>query len=98
MDTERTETVVEESSEGASPRAERSAQRPIRRRKKVCTFCADKIDYIDYKDIVRLRKFVSERSKILPRRISGACGKHQRQLTVAVKRARFMALLPYVSD
>lgn len=98
MDTERTETVVEESSEGQAPRAERSAQRPIRRRKKVCTFCADKIDYIDYKDIVRLRKFVSERSKILPRRISGACGKHQRQLTVAVKRARFMALLPYVSD
>ena len=98
MDTEKNEAVVE-SAEGSAPvRSERPAQRPIRRRKKVCTFCAEKIDEIDYKDLLHLKKFVSERSKILPRRISGACGKHQRQLTVAVKRARYMALLPYTSD
>ena len=69
-----------------------------RQRKKVCAFCADKIEHIDYKDVPRLRKFVSERSKILPRRITGTCAKHQRQLTVAVKRARHIALLPYISD
>ena len=69
-----------------------------RKRKKVCIFCADKIDYIDYKDIARLRKFTSERAKILPRRISGACAKHQRQITIAIKRARQVALMPYVSD
>ena len=68
------------------------------KRKKVCAFCADKIEHIDYKDVPRLRKFVSERSKILPRRITGTCAKHQRQLTVAVKRARHIALLPYISD
>ncbi|HPU17404.1 MAG TPA: 30S ribosomal protein S18, partial [Bacillota bacterium] len=66
--------------------------------RKVCVFCADKIAYVDYKDIARLRKFVSERSKILPRRITGTCAKHQRQLTVAIKRARHMALIPYISD
>ena len=66
--------------------------------RKVCQFCVDKMDYIDYKDTVRLKKLVSERSKILPRRISGTCAVHQRQLTVAVKRARQMALIPYVSD
>ncbi len=69
-----------------------------RKRKKVCQFCAEKIDYIDYKDTARLRKYVSERSKILPRRITGTCAKHQRQVTIAVKRARQIALLPYVSD
>ncbi len=69
-----------------------------RKRKKVCQFCADKIDYIDYKDTARLRKYISERSKILPRRITGTCAKHQRQVTIAVKRARQIALLPYVSD
>ena len=68
------------------------------KRKKVCLFCADKIDHIDYKDIARLRKCVSERSKILPRRVTGACAKHQRQITVAVKRARTVALLAYISD
>ncbi len=68
------------------------------RRKKVCTFCADKIEHIDYKDIARLRKCTSERAKILPRRITGTCAAHQRQLTVAIKRAREVALLPYVSD
>ena len=69
-----------------------------RKRKKVCQFCAEKIEHIDYKDTARLRKYVSERSKILPRRITGTCAKHQRQVTIAVKRARQVALLPYVSD
>ncbi len=69
-----------------------------RARRKVCVFCADKIDHIDYKDTAKLRRFVSERGKIVPRRISGNCAKHQRQLTVAIKRARQVALLPFVSE
>ncbi|MDD6331940.1 MAG: 30S ribosomal protein S18 [Clostridium sp.] len=73
-------------------------RRPIRRRKKVCVFCADKNAVIDYKDVNRLKKFVSERGKILPRRITGTCAKHQRALTVAIKRARHIALMPYVQD
>ncbi|MBR2388053.1 MAG: 30S ribosomal protein S18 [Clostridia bacterium] len=74
-------------------------QRPMmRRRKKVCIFCADKVDFIDYKDSAKLRKFISERGKILPRRISGTCAKHQRELNIAIKRARQVALLPYVTD
>ncbi len=79
---------------------EREVKKPYKphKRKKVCTFCEEKIEHIDYKDSVRLRKYVSERSKILPRRITGTCAKHQRQLTIAVKRARQLALLPYVSD
>ena len=68
-----------------------------RKRKKVCMFCADKVEYIDYKD-AKLRKFISERGKILPRRISGTCAKHQRELNTAIKRARHVALLPYVTD
>jgi small subunit ribosomal protein S18 len=70
----------------------------MHRRKKVCIFCQDKVTVIDYKDVAKLRKFISERAKILPRRVSGTCALHQRQLTVAVKRARQMALLPYVSN
>jgi small subunit ribosomal protein S18 len=70
----------------------------MHRRKKVCIFCQDKATDIDYKDIAKLRKFISERAKILPRRVSGTCALHQRQLTVAIKRARQMALLPYVSN
>ena len=71
----------------------------MRRRKKVCAFCADKEhDYIDYKDVNKLKRYVSERGKILPRRITGNCAKHQRALTVAVKRARHMSLMPYVQD
>ena len=65
-------------------------------RKKVCMFCAKGIDEIDYKDIAKLSRFISEKGKILPRRVTGLCAKHQRQLSVAVKRAREMALLPYV--
>ena len=69
-----------------------------RKRKKVCSFCVDKIDYIDYKDTAKLRRFTSERAKILPRRTTGTCAMHQRQLTEAIKRARQIALLPYVTD
>jgi small subunit ribosomal protein S18 len=69
-----------------------------RKRKKVCAFCTDKIEHIDYKDMIRLRKCISERAKILPRRITGTCAMHQRQLTAAIKRARHIALLPFVSD
>ncbi|KOA20293.1 30S ribosomal protein S18 [Clostridium homopropionicum DSM 5847] len=69
-----------------------------RRRKKVCSFCADKTSTIDYKDVNKLRKYVTERGKILPRRISGSCAKHQRVLTIAIKRARNLALLPFTTD
>ena len=73
--------------------------RPVRgKRRKVCQFCADKCESIDYKDAAKLRRFVSERSKILPRRTTGTCAMHQRQLTEAIKRARQIALLPYVTD
>lgn len=69
-----------------------------RRRRKVCQFCVDKVDSIDYKDTAKLRKFVSDRGKILPRRMTGTCAKHQRQLTEAIKRARHVALLPYTAE
>lgn len=69
-----------------------------KRRRKVCAFCVDKIEWIDYKDPNRLRKYMTERAKILPRRITGNCARHQRQLTVAIKRARHLALLPFVAD
>ena len=69
-----------------------------RKRKKVCSFCVDKVEMIDYKDTGKLRRYTSERGKILPRRTTGTCAAHQRQLTVAIKRARHIALLPYVAD
>lgn len=69
-----------------------------RKRRKVCQFCAEKNSVIDYKDVVKLRRFISERSKILPRRTTGTCAMHQRELTIAIKRARQIALLPYVSE
>ncbi len=69
-----------------------------RKRRKVCTFCVDKATAIDYKDTVKLKHFTSERGKILPRRTTGTCAAHQRQLTIAIKRARQIALLPYVAD
>ena len=69
-----------------------------RRRKKVCIFCADKNAVIDYKDVNKLKRYVSERGKILPRRITGNCAKHQRALTVAIKRARHVSLMPYTVD
>ena len=84
------------------------SSRPMHRgRKKVCSFCVDRVEHIDYKDLPcttitedlpRLRKYVSERAKIIPRRVTGTCAFHQRELTVAIKRARYMALMPYVSD
>ena len=67
-------------------------------RKKVCQFCVEKVESIDYKDVAKLRRYTSERSKILPRRVTGTCAKHQRELTTAIKRARHLALLPYTSD
>ena len=73
-------------------------QKARRPKRKVCRFCADKVEYIDYKDTAKLRRYVSERGKIVPRRISGNCAKHQRQLTTAIKRARNIALLPFVAE
>lgn len=69
-----------------------------RRKKRVCAFCADKINNIDYKEVGKLRRFVSERGKILPRRITGNCAKHQRAMTIAIKRARHIALLAYTQE
>lgn len=69
-----------------------------RSRRKVCSFCVDKVEHIDYKDTSRLRRYITERGKILPRRVSGNCARHQRGLTTAIKRARHMALLPYVAE
>ena len=76
-------------------------ERPFRARKakkKVCQFCVDQVQDIDYKDVAKLRRYVSERAKILPRRITGTCAKHQRQLTSAIKRARHIALLPFSAE
>ena len=76
-------------------------ERPMRGRKghrTVCQFCVDKIDYIDYKDVARLRRCMSERAKILPRRVTGTCARHQRGLTTAIKRARQVTLVPFVTD
>lgn len=69
-----------------------------RRRRKVCAFCVDKVQVIDYKDSGKLRKYLSERGKIVPRRVTGNCARHQRQMTTAIKRARVVALLPFVVE
>ncbi|HBZ03552.1 MAG TPA: 30S ribosomal protein S18 [Lachnospiraceae bacterium] len=79
---------------GAAP----MRRRPMHRRRKVCVFCSDNNQVIDYKDANLLKKYVSERGKILPRRITGNCAKHQRELTTAIKRARQIAILPYVNE
>ena len=80
-------------------RPEREVRRGGRTgRKKVCSFCVDRAEVSDYKDVAKLRRFISERGKILPRRVTGTCAYHQRALTVAIKRARHLALLPYTSD
>ena len=81
----------------ATDNAPRGGAKP-RKRRKVCQFCVDKMTHVDYKDTARLRKYLSERGKILPRRTTGTCAQHQRQLTEAIKRARQIALLPYVTD
>ena len=91
---------MEETKKEFTPRPERS-ERPQRgrRRRKVCAFCVDKVENIDYKTIGKYsRKVLSERAKIIPRRVTGTCARHQRQLTVAVKRARIIALIPFVND
>lgn len=69
-----------------------------RRKKRVCNFCVENVNTCDYKDVAKLRRFISERGKILPRRITGNCAKHQRVLTTAIKRARHLALLPYIQE
>lgn len=79
-------------------KSDRSGARGGRRRRKVCSYCVDKVESIDYKDIAKLRRYLSERGKILPRRMTGTCAKHQRQLTEAIKRARHIALLPYTAE
>ena len=76
-------------------RTERNDRRNRKSRKKVCAFCMDKIENIDYKDVPRLKRYLSDRAKIIPRRVTGTCARHQRQLTVAVKRARHVAFLPH---
>lgn len=73
-------------------------ERGRRPKKRVCSFCVDKVEFIDFKEAGKLKRFLSERGKILPRRISGNCARHQRQLTVAIKRARIAALLPFTVD
>lgn len=79
---------------------DKNNKRPMKKmpRKKVCIFCVDKVDDLDYKDVAKLKKFITEKGKILPRRMSGVCAKHQRVVAEAVKRARVMALLPYRAD
>jgi len=83
---------------GPSRGGGKEGKRYFFRRRKVCKFCADKIDYIDYKDAKLLGGFVPDRGKILPRRMFGTCAEHQRKLTLAIKRARAIALLPYASE
>jgi len=73
-------------------------KKPRRPRRKVCSFCASKIEYIDYKDISVLRRYASDRGKIMPRRTTGTCARHQRELTHAIKRAREIVLLPFVVE
>lgn len=79
-------------------KTERNDRRNRKSRKKVCAFCMDKIENIDYKDVPRLKRYLSDRAKIIPRRVTGTCARHQRQLAVAVKRARHLAFLPYVGE
>ena len=105
---ERTEQAAQQPQQAAQPAQGQRPERPERpyrangprpRRRKVCQFCVDRQQgEIDYKDVARLRKFMSERAKIIPRRVTGTCARHQRELTVAIKRARQVALLPYVND
>ena len=79
----------------AGVKRDRGGRKP---KKRVCAFCVDKVEEIDYKDVAKLKKYITERGKILPRRITGNCAKHQRALTVAIKRARHIALMPYTME
>ena len=98
------ETVNAEEVKATNSQPKAREQRPATRkfnrrpRKKVCTFCVEKATSIDYKDVAKLRRFITEKGKIIPRRQTGTCAKHQRMLTQAVKRARYMALIPYVGE
>jgi small subunit ribosomal protein S18 len=105
------ELAAEETTEGQQPAqsaeggAPRRDERPRRRggggrfgRRRVCSFCVDKVEYIDYKDPSRLRRYISDRGKIEPRRKTGTCARHQRMLTLALKRARHLALLPFTAE
>lgn len=112
MDNERTTNAAETQSNERPQRSERPdrgdrgdrGERGDRRggqrrgRRKVCAFCVDKADHIDYKDISKLRRFMTDRAKIMPRRMTGTCAHHQRMLTQAIKRARHVALLPFVNE
>ena len=91
---------MKEVTQMSEDRGDRAARRPRGRRprRKVCQFCVDKVEHIDYKEFVHLRRYINERGKILPRRMSGTCAKHQRQLSIAIKRARAIALQPYTAD
>lgn len=101
MDTENTapreRTERPERTERSDRPDRNNGMRP-RKRRKVCAFCVDKVDTIDYKDAAKLRRYISERGKILPCRMTGTCAYHQRELTVAIKRARQIALLPFIAD
>jgi len=73
-------------------------KRERKKKRRPCNFCAEKVEFVDYKDVPRLRRFITEKGKILPRRITGNCAHHQRQITTAIKRARNIALLPFTSE
>ena len=96
---EENKTVNQEAAAPAAAPAA-SAKKSYKRvpRRKVCVFCQEKVEVIDYKDVARLKKFVTESGKMLPRRMSGTCAKHQRELSKAIKRARIAALLPFKAD
>jgi small subunit ribosomal protein S18 len=85
-------------STSSAPPQREASRGPKRQHRKVCSFCLEKVAYIDYKEISRLRRFVSDRGKILPRRVTGTCARHQRPLTTALERARAIALLPYTTE
>lgn len=95
---EEVKTKTAENTEKKAERPVRARRKPMHRRKKVCRFCAKNAAPLDYKDVDTLRQFISERGKILPRRVTGCCAKHQRAVTTAVKRARHLALLPYMVE
>ena len=92
------ERSSERSSDRSSGPREGGSRGPKRQHRKVCSFCVEKVAYIDYKEVSRLRRFISERGKILPRRVTGTCARHQRPLTTALERARAIALLPYTTE
>lgn len=91
---------AEEAAPASAPAPAAAPKKPLKRmqRRKVCTFCVEKVAFIDYKDINKLKKFITEKGKILPRRMTGVCSEHQRHLSEAVKKARIMALLPFKGE